>query len=279
MTRRDFVPTLAGLGAVSASVPVQAAPLKGRIKQGVTRGCFGKGMSFEDMCRNAARLGVKGFDLVGPDTFATLKRFGLVPTMMSAGMTLAGGCNRKEDHAQLVPKVIANIDIAAKAGVPNVIALSGNRRGMSDQEGMDNVVAFLNQVKKAAEDKGVTICMELLNSRVDHKDYMCDHTAWGVQMCQRVNSPRVKLLYDIYHMQIMEGDIIRTIRNNIQWIGHFHTAGNPGRHEPDESQELNYRGIMQAIADLKFEGYVSHEYSPLRDAIKSLEETLRICDV
>jgi hydroxypyruvate isomerase len=279
MTRRDFVPTLAGLGAVSASVPVQAAPLKGRIKQGVTRGCFGKGMSFEDMCRNAARLGVKGFDLVGPETFATLKQFGLVPTMMSGGMTLAGGCNRKEDHAQLIPKMIANIDIAAKAGVPNVIALSGNRRGMSDQEGMDNVVAFLNEVKKAAEDKGVTICMELLNSKVDHKDYMCDHTPWGVEMCRRVNSPRVKLLYDIYHMQIMEGDIIRTIRNNIQWIGHFHTAGNPGRHEPDESQELNYRGIMQAIADLKFEGYVSHEYSPLRDAIKSLEETLRICDV
>ncbi len=279
MTRRGFVPTLAGLGAFAASAPVQAAPLKGRIKQGVTRGCFGKGMSFEDMCKNAARLGVKGFDLVGPETFPTLKRYGLVPSMVPGGMTLAGGCNRKEDHAQLLPKMIASIEAAVKAGAPNVIALSGNRRGMSDQEGMENVVAFLNQVKKPAEDNGVTICMELLNSKVNHPDYMCDHTAWGAEVCKRVGSPRVKLLYDIYHMQIMEGDVIRTIRENIQWIGHFHTAGNPGRHEFDENQELNYRGIMLAIAELNYQGFVSHEYGPVRDALKSLEQALRICDV
>jgi len=279
MTRRGFVPTLAGLGAIAASAPAQAAPLKGRIKQGVTRGCFGKGMSFEDMCKHAAKLGVKGFDLVGPETFPTLKRYGLVPSMVPGGMTLAGGCNRKEDHAQLVPKMIASLEAAAKAGAPNVIALSGNRRGMSDQEGMDNVVAFLNQVKKPAEDKGVTICMELLNSKVNHPDYMCDHTAWGAEVCKRVGSPRVKLLYDIYHMQIMEGDVIRTIRDNIQWIGHFHTAGNPGRHEFDENQELNYHGIMLAIAELNYRGFVSHEYGPVRDALKSLEEAIRICDV
>jgi hydroxypyruvate isomerase len=277
MTRRDFVPTLAGLGAIAA--PAQAAQLKGRIKQGVTRGCFGKGMSFEDMCRNTANLGLKGFDLVGPETFPTLKKYGLVPTMLPGGMTLAGGCNRKEDHAGLIPKTTAMIAAAAEAGAPNVIALSGNRRGIPDQEGMDNVVAFLNQVKKPAEDKGVTICLELLNSKVNHPDYQCDRTAWGVEVCKRVGSPRVKLLYDIYHMQIMEGDIIRTIRSSIQWIGHFHTAGNPGRHEPDASQELNYRGIMEAVAELKYQGYVVHEYSPERDALKSLEETIRICDV
>jgi hydroxypyruvate isomerase len=278
MTRRDFVPTLAGLGAVSAGATAQTVKLKGRIKQGATRGCFGKGMSMEDMCKHAANLGLKGIDLVGPDTFATLKKYGLVPTMVPGSMNLAGGCNRKEDHAQLLPKMREIIDLAAQAGAPNVIALSGNRRGMSDQEGMDNVVAFLDQIKKQAEDKGVTICLELLNSKVNHPDYMCDRTAWGVEACKRANSPRVKLLYDIYHMQIMEGDIIRTIRGNIQWIGHFHTAGNPGRHEPDDTQELNYRPIMQAIAELKYDGYVVHEYGPVRDALKSLEEAIRICD-
>jgi hydroxypyruvate isomerase len=231
------------------------------------------------MCKNAANLGLKGFDLVGPETFPTLKKYGLVPSMVPGGMTLAGGCNRKEDHAQLLPKTREMIDAAAQAGAPNVIALSGNRRGMSDQEGMDNVVAYLNLVKKQAEDKGVTICLELLNSKVNHPDYMCDRTSWGVEVCKRVGSPRVKLLYDIYHMQIMEGDIIRTIRASIPWIGHFHTAGNPGRHEPDETQELSYRPIMQAIAELNYQGFVVHEYSPVKDALKSLEETVRVCDV
>jgi hydroxypyruvate isomerase len=279
MTRRDFVPTVAGLGALAATAAAQPAKLKGRIKQGATRGCFGKGVSFEDICKHAANLGLKGIDLVGPDTFPTLKKYGLVPTMAPGAMNLTGGCNRKEDHAQLLPKMREIVDQAAQAGAPNVIALSGNRRGMSDQEGMDNVVLFLNQIKKQAEDRGVTICLELLNSKVNHPDYLCDHTAWGVEACKRVASPRVKLLYDIYHMQIMEGDIIRTIRSNIQWIGHFHTAGNPGRHEPDDTQELNYRAIMQAIADLKYEGYVVHEYGPVKEALKSLEEAIRICDV
>jgi hydroxypyruvate isomerase len=279
MTRRDFVPTVAGWGALAAASAAQPAKLKGRIKQGATRGCFGKGMSLEDMCRHSANLGLKGIDLVGPEAFPILKKYGLIPTMVPGAMNLTGGCNRKEDHAQLLPKMLEIISTAAQAGAPNVIALSGNRRGMPDQEGKDNVVLFLNQIKKQAEDKGVTICLELLNSKVNHPDYQCDHTAWGVEVCKRVSSPRVKLLYDIYHMQIMEGDIIRTIRDNIQWIGHFHTAGNPGRHEPDETQELNYRAIMLAIAELNYDGYVSHEYSPVRDALKSLGETIRICDV
>ena len=180
----------------------------------------------------------------------------------------------------LEPQYREAIDSAAAFGAPNVIALSGNKRGIADEEGLDNTVAFLNKVKAHAEDKGITICLELLNSKVDHKDYQCDRTWWGVEVMKRVNSPRIKLLYDVYHMQIMEGDIIRTIRNNIQYIGHFHTAGNPGRHEFDlDTQELNYRGIMRAIADLNFQGFVSHEYTPLRDPLKSLEEMIRICDV
>ena len=142
-----------------------------------------------------------------------------------------------------------------------------------------NTVTFLNKIKAALEDKGITLCLELLNSKVDHTDYQCDHTAWGVEVCKRVNSPRVKLLYDIYHMQIMEGDIIRTIRQNIQWIGHFHTAGNPGRHEPDASQELNYRPIAQAIVDAGFTGYLAHEYNPVGDPLRGLEAAVRLCDV
>ena len=171
------------------------------------------------------------------------------------------------------------IDAAAEAGAPNVIALSGNRKGRSDEEGLENTVTYFNRIKKYAEDKGVTICLELLNSKVNHPDYQCDHTAWGVEVCKRVGSARVKLLYDIYHMQIMEGDIIRTIKDNFQYIAHFHTAGNPGRHEMDDTQEMNYRGIAKSIADLGFQGYVAHEYSPLGDPLVSLEATLKMFEV
>ncbi len=165
--------------------------------------------------------------------------------------------------------------------MPNVITFSGNRNGMDDREGADNCVAFLNRMKAHAEDKGVTICMEYLNSKVNHKDYMFDHIAWGVDVMKRVNSPRVKILFDIYHAQIMDGDIVRNIRDNFQWIAHFHTGGNPGRHDIDETQELNYRFIAQAIADLKFTGFLSHEYTPApgHDPIATLDKALGICDV
>jgi len=277
ITRRSFVPTLAGAGLSVAGA--QQPKLKGRIKQAATRGCFGKGMAMEDICRHAARLGLHGIDLVGPADFPTLKKHGLVPTMVPGGSSIRDGVNRKENHEGILKRMREAIQAAADAGAPNVIALSGERKGMPDEEGADNSVLFFNQIKSFAEDKGVTICLELLNSKVNHPDYMCDRTAWGVEVCKRVNSPRVKLLYDIYHMQIMEGDIIRTIRNNIQWIGHFHTAGNPGRNEFDDTQELNYVGIMRAIAELNFSGYVAHEYSPRRDPLTSLEQMLRICDV
>ncbi|HZS50403.1 MAG TPA: TIM barrel protein [Bryobacterales bacterium] len=278
MTRRTW---LAALAAASAAAPqeLKPTPRKGRLKQCVTRGVFGRNMPFDEMCRHAARLGVVGFDLIGPEDFPVLKKYGLIPTMVPGAMTLTGGFNHKEDHPAVEKALRELIDNAAAAGAPNVIALSGNRRGISDQEGMDNVVALLSRVKGQAEDRGVNVCLELLNSKVNHPDYQCDHTAWGVEVCRRVNSPRVKLLFDIYHMQIMEGDIIRTIRGNFQWIAHFHTAGNPGRHEMDDNQEMNYRGIARAIADLGFQGYIAHEYSPLRDPIQSLEETLAIFTV
>jgi hydroxypyruvate isomerase len=289
MRRREF------LGAVTAPLLVtnmsaqQAQPStppptrKGRIKQGVTRGVFGRGATLEDSCREAARLGIKGFDLIGPDDWPTLKKFGLVPSMYPGGPggTIPVGPSHKEEHARLVPLMHEAIDKAAANGVPNIIALAGERRGLGDAEGADNSVAFLDAVKSHAEDKQVTICLEYLNSKVNHKDYIFDHIAWGVDVMKRVNSPRVKILYDIYHAQIMDGDIVRNIRDHFQWIGHFHTGGNPGRHEIDDTQELNYRFVMQAIADLGFTGFVSHEYSPSQghDPIKELEKAIALCDV
>lgn len=256
----------------------QTAPRKGRLKQGVARWCFNK-MSLEDLCRESARMGIRGIDLVGEKDWPVVKAAGLVPSMAPGAGSIPDGFNRKENHARLEQQMRENIAKAAAAGLPNVITFSGNRKGMSDQEGLENCVIGLNRVKAIAEDRGITICMELLNSKVNHKDYMCDHTAWGVEMCKRVNSPRVKLLYDIYHMQIMEGDIIRTIKESIQHIGHFHTGGNPGRHEIDGTQEINYRAVAEAVADTGFSGFFSHEFTPVREPMKSLAEAVEICDV
>jgi hydroxypyruvate isomerase len=286
MRRREFLGTVAASLVVArtsnpraqATAPV---PRKGRIKQGVTRGVF-RGMPTEDCCREAARLGIKGFDLMGPADWPTLKKYGLVPSMYqgTAG-SIPSALNRKENHERIEATLRAGIDEAAANGVPNIITFSGNRNGMADQEGADNCVAFLDKVKAQAEDKGITICMEYLNSKVNHKDYMFDHIAWGVDVMKRVNSPRVKILFDIYHAQIMDGDIVRNIRDYYQWIGHFHTGGNPGRHDIDESQELNYRFIMQAIAELGYSGFVSHEYAPTQghDPIETLNKAIEICDV
>ncbi len=255
----------------------------GKLKQCVTSGVFGRGMNFEDTCREAARQGCYGYDLVGPSNWPTLKKYGLIPTMYPPGPggTIPDALNRTENHEKLEKSMHAAIDEAAQNSVPNIITFSGNRRGMADAEGADNCVAFLNRVKSHAEDKGVTICMEYLNSKVNHKDYMFDHIAWGVDVMKRVNSPRVKILYDIYHAQIMDGDIVRNIRDHFQWIGHFHTGGNPGRHEIDETQELNYHFIAQAIAELGFTGYVAHEYTPAagHDPAASLTQAMKIMEV
>ncbi|HEV1288241.1 MAG TPA: TIM barrel protein [Bryobacteraceae bacterium] len=281
MRRRDFVTALAAVPIASA----QDAPKverKGRLKQCVTQGVFGRGSNFEDTCRIAAGLGIVGYDLKGPADWPTLKKYGLIPTMFQGpGGTIPDALNRIENHDRLEKTMNAGIDEAAANGVPNIITFSGNRKGMADAEGADNCVKFLNKVKAHAEDKGVTICMELLNSKVNHKDYMCDHAAWGVDVMKRVGSPRVKLLYDIYHMQIMDGDICRTITDNLQYLGHFHTGGNPGRHEIDDTQELNYHFVAKTIADLGYTGYVAHEYSPAqgRDPIASLKQAMEIFEV
>ena len=269
-------------GQAPAAASTVAPPRKGRLKQGVTNGVFRPRTDFEDNCREAARLGIVAYDLIGPDRWPILKKYGLVPSMYSGpGGTIADALNSKANHDRLRPLMHAAIDEAAANGVPNIITFSGNRKGMADAEGADNCVAFLDTVKAHAEDKQITICMEYLNSKVNHKDYMFDSIDWGVGVMKRVNSPRVKILYDIYHAQIMDGDIVRNIRDHYQWIGHFHTGGNPGRKEIDDTQELNYRFVMQAIAELGFTGFVSHEYSPSpgHDPIAMLAKAMEICAV
>jgi hydroxypyruvate isomerase len=279
MTRRDLV---AGSALAAASASAAQAPKKATFKQAVCRGCFrrpGTPMTMEESCKLAADLGFKGFDLIGPQDWPTLKKYGLVPTMVPSASGIKDGVNRKEFHDRIEAGVRKSIDQAAEFGAPNVIILSGERRGMSDEEGLDNCVAFFNRVKKHAEDKGVTLALELLNSKVNHPDYQCDHTRWGVELCKRVASPRVKLLYDIYHMQIMEGDVIRTIRDNHQWFAHYHTAGNPGRHELDGNQELYYPAVARTLAEVGFTGYVAHEYTPLRDVTAGLKQAYAAFDV
>ena len=285
MRRRNFLTATTALALTRSIGQAQGESVtrKGRIKQGVTQGVFARGTSLEDCCREAARLGIQGFDLIGPVDWPLLRKYGLTPSMypLGPGGTIPDALNRTENHDKLEKSLRAAIDESAAAKVPNVITFSGNRRGMDDKVGADNCVIFLNKIKAQAEDKGVTVCMELLNSKVNHKDYMFDHMTWGVEVMQRVNSPRIKILYDIYHAQIMDGDIVRTIRDNIQSIAHFHTGGNPGRHDIDDSQELNYHFVMQAIADLGFTGFVSHEYSPApgHDAIQTLDKAIALCDV
>jgi len=252
---------------------------KGRIHQSVSRWCYSK-FSIEQLAEYGAKIGLRGVDLLGPEDYEIPRRFGLICSMGYAhGGDIPKALNRVENHAAIEQGFRTNIPLAAKAGVPNVITFSGNRDGMGDDEGARNTIAGLNRVKKIGEDHGVTICIELLNSKRDHHDYMCDHTAWGVRVVEEVNSPNVKLLYDIYHMQIMEGDVIRTIRQNIQYLAHFHTGGVPGRHEIDSTQELNYGAVAQAIVDLGFQGYLAHEFVPAgKDTMQSLEDAVKLCD-
>lgn len=280
MTRRIFLPALAGAASL-ATATAQEKPYRrpGKLKQAVCPGVFGKGMPLEERCKHAARLGLYGIDLIGPKDWPTLKKYGLIPTMAPGGGGIREGLNHVENHAKLEPQVHELIDLCAANGAPNLIGLSGERRGQPIEQGIENCVRFLNKVKAHLEDKNVTLCLEYLNSKVNHPDYDFDHMKYGVEISKRVGSPRVKILYDIYHAQIMEGDVIRTIKDNLQYIGHLHTAGNPGRHEMDDTQELNYRGIALALVQMGYTGYISHEYSPLRDPIASLEATLKIFDV
>jgi hydroxypyruvate isomerase len=284
LTRRSLLKSaLAGAAATGTGFlrteDVPVAKRKGRIRQSVCRWCYGK-MSVDELSAYAARIGLKGVDLLQPEEYEIPRRYGLICTMAYAGAgEIYNALNRVENHAAIEAALLKNIPAAAKAGVPNVITFSGARRGMSDQEGAKNTVLGLNRVKKIAEDHGVIICLELLNSKRDHPDYMCDHTSWGTRVVQEVNSPNVRLLYDIYHMQIMEGDLITTIRQNIQWLAHFHTGGVPGRHELDNTQEVQWDGVMRAIVETGFKGYVAHEVLPTRDPLVSLKQAADLCDV
>lgn len=208
-----------------------------------------------------------------------MKSHGLVCAMANGFGTIPVGFNRPDHHDKLVADAEAMIPKAAAAGVPNIVCFSGNRAGLSDGDGIANCIAGLKRVTPTAERHGVTLCLEVLNSKVDHKDYQADHTAWAAQVVQGVASPRLRILYDIYHMQIMEGDVIRTIQTYYPLIGHFHTGGVPGRNEIDESQELNYRRVMQAIADLGFRGYVAQEFVPKGDPVTAMRNAYQICDV
>ena len=254
-------------------------PRKGRIKQSVCKGPY-PGLSVDELCRYGAHIGLKGIDLLQPEDFDVPKKYGLTCAMGYAGAgTIKDGLNSIANHAKIEAALRQTIPLAVKSGVPNLITFSGNRNGMSDEEGAKNTVIGLNRVKRMMEDANITLCLELLNSKVNHKDYMADHTAWGAQVMQEVNSTHVKLLYDIYHMQIMEGDLIATIKSNIQWIGHFHTGGVPGRNDLNDMQEVQWDGVMRGIAATGFGGFVAHEFKPLGDPYAALLQAVNRCDV
>ena len=262
-------PNLAG-----AESKLKCMVTKGRIKQSASKWCYRK-IPLDELCVAGVKLGLKGIDLLGPGDFPTLKKHGLVCTMTSGGRDF----NDKSKHDEAVAKIHQSIEANAEYGFPNVIAMAGKRDTISDDVGLENAVIGIKRVAGLAEKKNVTVCMEYLNSKVNHKGYMFDNMAWGVEVCKRVGSPNVKILYDIYHAQIMEGDIIRTIQTYKDYIGHYHTGGNPGRNEIDDTQELYYPAIMRAIVESGFEGYVAHEFKPIRDPLTSLAQAIKICDV
>jgi hydroxypyruvate isomerase len=276
---------VAGAAAVARSVTAatgsttapETSPAKGKLNQSVCYWCVNKD-SLETVCQWAKKLGMVGIDLLGPSEFPTLKAHGLVCTMVTSHGLGDGLCDTKF-HASCIESISKAIEATAAAGYRNVICFSGNARGIDRQTGMKNCVTALKEVVPLAEKNNVTLCMELLNSKVDHADYMCDNSTWGVELCKQVGSDRFKLLYDIYHMQIMEGDIIRTIERDHQYFGHYHTAGNPGRHELDDTQELFYPPIAKAIAATGFDGYFAHEFIPTRDPLTGLTEAVQQCIV
>src|SRR4030042_96051 len=269
--------TLARAGQAVTADDVERIVKNDRINQSVSKWCYGK-FSLEEMCVIGKKMGLKAIDLLGPNDFPTLKKHGLACSMINThGLTK--GINRKENHEECLDKIRTAIDAAAEYKYPNVISFPGNREGMPDDVGVENSVIALKQIAGYAEQKGVTICLEYLNSKVNHKDYMFDNMAWGVEVCKKVGSGSVKILYDIYHAQIMEGDIIRTIRDNKEYIGHYHTGGTPGRNEIDDTQEICYPPIMRAIVETGYKGYVAHEFVPKNDPIESLAYAVRICDV
>jgi hydroxypyruvate isomerase len=296
MDRRDFlagvaaaplaVASLASTASTASAQNPAPAPKRMPIRQSVMASVWtGTKLSFEERCKILAKIGFKGIDLPTADQVPIMKQYGLSPTMMTGtGTSFQDGLIRKELHDKFEPAFRAGIDMCAELGCPNLIALPGERRGMSREEGADNAVAILNRVKGYAEKRGVTLCMEITNSKVaadQRTDQVFDRLEWGLDVCRRVSSPRMKLVYDIYHVQIANGDVTRNMRDNLEYICHIHVAGVPTRQEIDGTQELNYRFIANAIADSGYSGFVAHEYrpGPGRDAIKSLEECYAIINV
>jgi len=288
MKRRDFVGSLAlaGLAAGQTAEPAAIAR-KGRLKQSCFTRSFGRGMPIEEMCRQAVRLGASGFDFFPANQWPVLKKYGLTPAVtLGGGITISQGVVQKESHDALAKSLSGFLGQCAENGCPGVLISGGQRNGISYSEGANNVVAFLNRMKERAEETGVTLLLEIVNSKYKdpafgRADAVCDHAGWAAEVCTRVNSPRVKILFDIYHVQIMDGDVVANIRAHLPLIGHFHTAGVPGRHEIDETQELNYGFILKSAADLGYRGFVAHEYdpSPGKDPIQTLEKVFNIADV
>jgi hydroxypyruvate isomerase len=280
------------LTAASLAERLQAAettggPLKGRINHSVCKWCYGK-IPLDEFCRAVKEIGLRSVELLTVDDFPTLKKYDLVCAMVSGVPGgISQGLNRVENHDKILKFFEETAPKVAAAGFKNIICFSGDRRGMSDEEGLENCAKGLKRIMPVCEKHGVVAVMELLNSKIDHRDYMCDHTAWGVELCKRVGSEHFKLLYDIYHMQIMEGDVIRTIRGDkdkgieaaAPYIAHYHTGGVPGRNEIDETQELNYPAIMRAIVETGFKGFVAQEFIPKRDPLTSLRQAVHLCDV
>jgi hydroxypyruvate isomerase len=285
LTRREVLQSLAA-GFALAALPRNGAAAEptaaggpGGFRHSVCKWCF-KDIPLAEFAAAVKEFGIESVELLNPADWPVVQKLGLTCAMANGTTTIPKGMNRLEHHAAYVPSMIERIKACADAGIPNVILFSGNRDGMSDEQGLENCAIGLKQIVGEAEKRGVTVCMELLNSKVNHKDYMCDRTLWGVELVKRVGSERFKLLYDIYHMQIMEGDVIRTIQESHAYIGHYHTAGNPGRNEIDETQELNYPAIMRAIKATGFTGFVAQEFVPKRKPpLESLKAAVKLCTV
>ena len=288
MQRRHFVGSLALAGLAAAQSPApQPIARRGRLKQSCFTRSFGRGMPVEDMCREAVRLGASGFDFFPQNQWPLLKKYGLTPAVsLGGGITIPIGIIQKQLHDDLASSLGSFLGQCADNGCPGVLISGGQRHGMSYAEGASIAVAFLNRMKDRAEQTGVSLLLEIVNSKykdpaLGREDAICDHVDWAAEVCARVNSPRVKILFDIYHVQIMDGDVAANIRAHLPLIGHMHTAGVPGRHEIDETQELNYGFILKTAADLGYRGFVAHEYepSPGKDPIRTLEKVFNIADV
>ncbi len=291
--RRDVLKALAGTAGLSLAAGIDArlsasenvlpASLKGRVNHSVCRWCY-RDIEFEDLCKASVEIGLKSIEIISVKDFPVLKKYGLSCAMASTsfpGFGITNGWNKIENHKAMIEGFKVDIDHVANAGFKNLITFSGNREpGLSDEQGLENCAIGIKQIMEYAEKRGVVIVMELLNSKVNHPNYMCDHTSWGVELCKKIGSENFKLLYDIYHMQIMDGDVIQTIKDNHQYFAHYHTGGVPGRNEIDDTQELYYPAIIKAILDTGYTGYLGQEFIPKReDKLASLKQGVTICDV